>query len=373
MLRRLLQILLVLSLAACSAPRRVTDPLRTARQHIEASRCEGVDRYAQAVAELEAVLSADPGLVEGYYWLFVAQRARRDEAAAEQAQVALEKAVAAGQGGPAGRYWLLRIFQERGDAEAVTRTLSVMASVAGATPSDAEAQYWLGRADYETGQTDRALQSFRRVLEIKPDHGLAHFWLGQIYAEQGHLEEARRELGVALLHLTEKAAAYHNRGAIAYQLGDLKAAISDLQAAVKEDPEDPRSHYQLGAAYLAQAIPASPFATPDSARLEKAGEEFARALELCPGMPEALIGMGNLHLLQGDAQKALEVLNQVLEREPDSLQAWYAVAQAQATLGDQGEACRALEQFLLLSPPAEWAEQAEKMKGQLGCPAGNDQ
>ena len=368
MLRRFAVMLLVLSLAACSAPRGAADPLRTARQHIEASRCAGIDRYAQAVADLEAALSADPHQVEAYYWLFVAQRARGDSSAAERARAALEEAIAAGRGGPAGRYWLLRLYLESGDQDAVQRTLSVMESVAGATPSDAEAHYWLGRAYYETGRTDQAAQSFQRVLELKSDHGLAHFWLGQIYAGQGQLEEARRELDAALPHLTEKAAAYHNRGVVAYQLGDLEAAASDLQAAIQEDPEDPRSHYQLGAVYLAQAIPAHPFALPDSARLEKAQEEFTRALELCPGMPEALIGMGNLHLLQGDAQKALEVLNQVLEREPDSLQAWYAVAQAQATLGNREEACRALERFLALSPPAEWAEQAGKMKGQLGCP-----
>jgi len=368
MLRRLTVILLVLSLATCSVPRGAADPLRTARQHIEASRCAGVDRYAQAVADLEAALSADPHQVEAYYWLFVAHRARGDSSAAERARAALEEAVAAGRGGPAGRFWLLRLYREAGDGEAVQRTLSVMESVAEATPSDVEARYWLGRAYYETGQADLAVQSFQRVLELKSDHGLAHFWLGQIYAEQGQLEEARRELDAALPHLTEKAAAYHNRGVVAYQLGDLEAAVSDLQAALKEDPEDPRSHYQLGAVYLAQAIPANPLALPDSARLENAQEEFTRALQLCPGMPEALIGMGNLHLLQGDAQKALEVLNQVLEREPDSLQAWYAVAQAQATLGHPEEACRALDQFLSLSPPAEWAEQAGKMKGQLGCP-----
>lgn len=368
MLRRLLLVLMVLSLAACGAPRGAADPLRTARRHIEASRCEGVNRYAQAVAELEAAVAADPGLVEAYYWLFVARRALGDEAAADQAKAALEEAVAAGRGGPAGRYWLLRLYQELGDPEAVSRILSVMESVAQATPSDAEARYWLGRAYYETGQADPAIRALQQTLELRSDHGLAHFWLGQIYAEQGRLEEARRELDAALPRLSEKAAAYHNRGVVLYQLGDLEGATSDLEAAIREDPDDPRSHYQLGAVYLARAIPANPFALPDSAPLEKAQAEFDRALQLCPGMPEALIGMGNLHLLQGDAQKALEVLNPVLERHPDSAQAWYAAAQAHATLGNTSEACHALDQFLSLSPPAEWAEQAQKAKGQLGCP-----
>jgi hypothetical protein len=114
-------ILLVLFLVACGAPPRAADPLRTARQHIEASRCAGVDRYAQAVADLEAALSADPNQLEAYYWLFVAQRARGDSSAAERARAALEEAVAAGRGGPAGRFWLLRLYREAGDQEVVQR------------------------------------------------------------------------------------------------------------------------------------------------------------------------------------------------------------------------------------------------------------
>jgi len=79
-------------------------------------------------------------------------------------------------------------------------------------------------------------------------------------------------------------------------------------------------------------------------------------------MPEALIGMGNPYLLQGDTQKALEVLNQVLERRPDSVQTWYALAQAHATMGNTSEACRALDRFLSLSPPADGPNRPEKQK-----------
>ncbi|RME32693.1 MAG: tetratricopeptide repeat protein [Thermoflexia bacterium] len=64
-----------------------------------------------------------------------------------------------------------------------------------------------------------------------------------MYAKQGRLKEARRELDAALPRLSEKAAAYHNRGIVAYQLGDSEGAFSDLQAAIQEDPEDHRSHY----------------------------------------------------------------------------------------------------------------------------------
>lgn len=368
MLRRLLRILLVLFLAACSAPRGAGDPLRTARQHIEASRCEGVDRYAQAIADLQSALKAEPDRLEVYYWLYVAFSAQGNTAEAERALAALEEAVAAGRGGSEGTFWLFQAYTHKGDAAGADRILGMMESAARSLPSDTGAQFWLGRAYAEQGRMDEALQFFQKTIALNPRHSQAHFWIGQVYVGEGRWEEARAELDAALKEDPRSAVALHNRAVVAYQLGDLQAAASDLQAALQEDPEDPRSHYQLGAVYLAQALPQNPFSPPDSGLLEKARAEFDAALKACPGMPEALIGMGNLLLVQGDPQAALAPLQQAVERHPDSVEAWFALAQAYAILNQTTEACDALERFLALSPPAEWAEQAGKIKGQLGCP-----
>lgn len=370
MSRRLLPILAVLTLvlAACRTSGGAADPLRTARQHIEASRCVGVDRYAQAVAELEAVLRAQPDRLEAYYWLYVARRAQGNSAEADQALKSLEEAVAAGRGGPEGLFWLYQTYRHKGDTAAADRTLGVLEATARSLPADAGAQFWLGRAYAEGGRSEEALQFFQKTLALDSRHALAHFWAGQMYAGREEWEAALAEFDAALKADPENAAAYHNRGAVHYRLGDLERAEADFQAALKREPEDPRSHYQLGAVYLARSLPANPLALPDSALLEKARAEFEAALAACPGMPEALIGMGNFYLLQGDAQKALDVLNQVLAQEPKSLQAWYAVAQAQAMLGNVQEACDALARFISLSPPPDWEEQAEKIRAQLRCP-----
>jgi Tfp pilus assembly protein PilF len=205
---------------------------------------------------------------------------------------------------------------------------------------------------------------------MNPEHAAAHFWAGQTYTEQGQFPLALQEFDVALRFDPDNVAAYHNRGTVAYRLGNLDQARSDLQTALERDPDDPRSHYQLGAIYLALALPESQdlLATPDPALLEQSRVAFAAALERCPGMIESLIGMGNLYIIQGDATAALEPLNQAVEQVPDQPETWFALAQAHAMLGQTETACSDLDQFLSLSVPTEWQEQAGQMRTQLGCP-----
>jgi len=84
-------------------------------------------------------------------------------------------------------------------------------------------------------------------------------------------------------------------------------------------------------------------------------------------MPEALIGLGNVHLQQGDYSAAIEVLQQAIESVPKSREAHYALAGAFAQSGDIDKACETYEQFLSLDPPANWKNQAEQAMASLGC------
>jgi eukaryotic-like serine/threonine-protein kinase len=53
--------------------------------------------------------------------------------------------------------------------------------------SDAAQWYWLARQD------DRAVDQFRKAIELEPDYFLAHTWLGVVYAHMGRLPEAVAE------------------------------------------------------------------------------------------------------------------------------------------------------------------------------------
>ena len=364
-----LPVLLLVLLTACHS-QSAADLVDSGRRRIEASDCQGVTQYTEAVSDLQAALAADPGELEAYYWLYIAYNRSGNTTAADEAVNSLRAALEANSSNPKGWFWLFKVYGEQGDQDAQGEALTELEAISQANPGDADAHFWLGRAYHEQGQDDVAMQSFQSAVTMDSEHELAHFWLGQMYTKQNQLDMALQEFGIVLRVNDNNAAAYHNRGVVAYQLGDLDQAVSDLTNAIENDPNDPRSHYQLGAVHLAQALPDSMDITsaPDGDLLDQAATEFDKALELCPGMLEPLIGQGNLYLLQNNPNEAIASLNQAIAQSPDSLEAWFALGQAHASIGQLEEACTDLDHFLSLSPPQGWVEQAEQIRAQLGCP-----
>ena len=362
----LLAISVALLLTACQSPADTVDQLSSGRDNIEASRCVGIDRYSEAITDLEQAVENDAGLSEAYYWLYIAYTETGDSAQAAAALSSLEE-LAADEESPETWFWLLRTYFEDGDSSGQESTLSALETAAEANSEDSDTLYWLGRARYVAGDADGAFEAFQSAAELDSDNAPTHFWLGQIYSERGNLELAWQEFEAVIEIDPDNAAAYHNRGTVAYQMGTIGQALTDLQAAQTRDPDDAQTHYQLGAIYLMQALPASSMGQPDMQSLQSAQTEFETALDLCPGMPEPLIGLGNLLLIQGDPSAALESLNEALEHDPTSAEAWFAVAQTHYYLGDNEATCDSFTQFLSLSPPEMWAEQAVEVMTELGC------
>lgn len=56
----------------------------------------------------------------------------------------------------------------------------------------------LARAYYNSGQHDRAADSFRRMVEIDPSTAYGHFGLGQALKQLGRSDEARVHLRLAV-------------------------------------------------------------------------------------------------------------------------------------------------------------------------------
>ena len=56
----------------------------------------------------------------------------------------------------------------------------------------------LARAYYNSGQHDRAAQSFRELLEIDPSNAYGYFGLGQSLKQLGKRDEARTQLRLAV-------------------------------------------------------------------------------------------------------------------------------------------------------------------------------
>ncbi|MBN1259780.1 MAG: tetratricopeptide repeat protein [Anaerolineae bacterium] len=225
----------------------------------------------------------------------------------------------------------LEMIKARLEAGAYSEALDMLEDFVQGDSNNAEAQFLLGLAYFNTGAYEKARQAFENTLELDP---------------------------------TRAGAVHHNLGALAIQMDDLNTAIQEFQAALDVEPDDPDTHYQLGAVYLMLALPANT-PIPDETMLAQAQAEFERALEIEPGKPEVLVGIGNIYLLKNQFKEAAEVLQQAVDAAPEMPEALFALGRAHFLAGDQDAARTVLERFLETDPPAVWAQQAQDMIASL--------
>jgi len=222
------------------------------------------------------------------------------------------------------------------------------------------------REKIDAGDYAGVPQALEAIIAQDEEDAEAHFLLGLAYFNVNNYEKAREAFERTLALDPQRAAAvHHNLGALAYQTGDLQTAVDEFNAALTADPDDPDSHYQLGATYLIMALPANSL-TPDQSMVVKAQEEFEKALELSPGKPEALVGMGNVHLLQNQVEEAISFLEEAVEQNPEMPEALFALGRTYAASGDVENAKATLQRFLESNPPEVWAQQAQEILTQLG-------
>ena len=92
--------------------------------------------------------------------------------------------------------------------------------------ADPNTEYLLGVSLEKAGNRPAAIETFRRVVQQRPDHAAAHAALGAAYREAGNYTEAKMELERALeLDANDLRANY--------QLGLLYAKIGDKEASAK--------------------------------------------------------------------------------------------------------------------------------------------
>ena len=222
------------------------------------------------------------------------------------------------------------------------------------------------KAQVEAGNYQAAAQALEKVVAENEENAEAYFLLGLSYFNLNRYQDAREAFNHALELDSDRAAAiHHNLGALAYQMGDIETAEAEFKAALETEPDDPDTHYQLGATYLVKALPADS-QTPDPEMLAEAQAEFERALELAPGKAEALVGLGNSYLLENRIEEAIDTLEDAVDANPEMPEALFALGRAYALGGRIEDARTTLARFLETDPPEVWAQQAQQLLQQIG-------
>jgi len=122
------------------------------------------------------------------------------------------------------------------------------------------------------GLIDRAIENYKKALELKPDIPEAYFNLGNAYMEKGLADKAINEYISAISLRPAYVEAHYNLGN-AYMSKSLSDdAIEHYQLALKLSPGHPGAHYNIGIAFKMKGMP------------EKALEHLKTARRLNPAL-----------------------------------------------------------------------------------------
>lgn len=142
-----------------------------------------------------------------------------------------------------------------------------------------------------------AIKSLNRALELKPDYAPAHYLLAVVYDQQGNIDEAIRQLKVTKSTAMADAGVAFQLGLLYWRKNEIDRAQKEFKQAVELYPQFSNAQYMLGLAYDAMNLK------------EEARQQFEKVGELNPDNEEVKKIIDNL-------QRGLPALKGVVVSQP---------------------------------------------------------
>ncbi len=199
---------------------------------------------------------------------------------------------------PEVRYALAEMYREAGQwvqAEAEYR-LAIEAK-----PDFVAAHIGQGDVSMAMGLYGRAIEAYRKALELQPGSTLFRLRLAAAYVQDNQPALAQPLLQEVLAREPDNATALTLFGDLLLAQGDAAGAIARFEAAYQRSPTSDVL-LKLAGGYLA------------AGRIEDAKRRFEEAIRRFPHRAEGRLGLGDVHLKRGDTAQALDAYRQALRR-----------------------------------------------------------
>ena len=209
------------------------------------------------------------------------------------------------------------------------QVVALLEEILRSDPEVIDAWFMLGTQHLTHRQPEKAVQYFKKTLELKPDYDLAVHNLAQAYR----------------------------------RMGDDAAALAGFEHYLTLDPKDAFVHYQMGEIWLDRG---------DTARAEGL---FRKALELDPQVAAAKNALGVMALQRGDVPNAERLIREAIATKPTVRLGHFNLALIAEQRGDLRTAEREYLEELKLHPEAYKAafnmsriyEKVGDREGQIGA------
>ena len=187
---------------------------------------------------------------------------------------------------------LSQLYSDKGDPQAAG---DVLARAEQTAPNNPEPPYRLAELLKARNDQAGAEREYNRALTINPKHVPSLLGLGGLYASQNKLDQASQRYRQALDAGADDPAALKQIGKVLLDNKQYSPAVEAYNRAQRspEAANDAQLHHELGQAYLGLD------------QRDSAQKEEQRALELRDNVfPEALVGLGDVALRQGNLDLA---------------------------------------------------------------------
>jgi choline-sulfatase len=194
------------------------------------------------------------------------------------------------------------------------------------------------------GRDEEAMVGYRRFMELDPKNAQIRFEAAQILIDNGKLQDAQAELTHALTLEPKLAAARNALGVVALRRGDAVAAERDIRAAIAEKPDVRLAHYNL--ALLAE----------QQGDLPRAIAEYTKEIELHANSYKAAFNLGRVYERVGDTRGQVDAFKKAIEMNPSFAEGHLYLAKAYLDQERQlDEAVQLARKGLELAPTSEYA------------------
>lgn len=203
------------------------------------------------------------------------------------------------------------LFQKNGqldDAEGLYR------KILDAAPEHPDVLHYSGVLAHQQGRNEQAVALIEQSLRIQPDQPDCYSNLGIVFKAQGKLDEAIAAYQQALALSPEHANAHNNLGVLFKAQGKTVEAEAAYRTAIRLNPEHADAYNNLGILLAA------------TKRTPEAVVCYCKAITLNPHHPEARKLLALAYTTLGQREKAVEIFEQWLKEEPDSVIAQHMLA-----------------------------------------------
>ncbi len=205
-------------------------------------------------------------------------------------------------------------------------------------PEDAATWYMLAGVHAQLGEIDQLIHCCRNVIRIDPAHGGAHYNLALALLHRGMNQEARRHLLAAIDSNPENASAWLQLGKLQISEGQYQDAIRSLENSARLAPTVPDTLFHLARAYQA------------SENDEKALDVYRQIVNHDPEHVEAANNMAQILEKQGHHQEALSIFRRLSSQRPELPEIWNNMAVVLEDMGDMAGAEKAYRAALERNP-----------------------